>query len=115
MEETNSKISWELFQIRVNKFKWRKASESMLKEKIDQKYHEANKLRMTGKKNEAFQTLFQAIKLESVLNLDEVEKNNKAFKYVEKEKELQRFDFMDFSAFKFRKTLPLCPGEKTLL
>ena len=45
---------------------------------------------MTGKRNEAFNTLFHAIRLENVKNLDENEK--KAFKYVEQIKEPPRYD-----------------------
>lgn len=115
MEENVPKISWELFRTRLNKFKWRKANESMLKQRIDEKYYDANKLRMTGKKNEAFNVLFQAIKLENVLNLDEIEKNAKAFKYVEKEKEPTRFDYFNFSAFQFRGNTPLVPGDEKRL
>ena len=69
---------------------------------------------MTGKRNEAFNTLFHAIRLENVKNLDENEK--KAFKYVEKIKEPSRYDYFNFSSFKFRNTLPFLKGdEKTLI
>ena len=110
LAEKSKKVSWETFRIRLNKFKWRKADENLLRKRINDKYYEANKLRMTGKKNEAFSTLFQAIKLESVANLDEIEK--KAFKYVEKPKEPTRFDYFNFSTFQFRDKLPLLKGDE---
>ena len=110
LDEGSNKITWEIFRMRLNKFKWRKANDVLLKQRIDEKYYEANKLRMTGKKNEAFNTLFQAIKLESISNLDEIEK--KAFKYVEKAKEPKRFDFFNFSVFKFRDKVPILPGDE---
>jgi len=110
LDENSNKVSWETFKMRLNKFKWRKTNEALLKQRIEEKYYEANKLRMTGKKNEAFNTLFQAIKLESVSNLDEIEK--KAFKYVEKQKEPTRFDYFKFSSFKFRDKLPIMPGDE---
>lgn len=110
LDENSNKIAWETFRMRLNKFKWRKANDALLKQRIDEKYYEANKLRMTGKKNEAFNTLFQAIKLESISNLDEIEK--KAFKYVEKVKEPKRFDYFNFSVFKFRDKVPILPGDE---
>ena len=112
LNEKSNKVSWETFRLRLNKFKWRKANETLLKQRIDEKYYEANKLRMTGKKTEAFQTLFQAIKLESVSNLDEIEKKAKAFKYEEKVKEPTRYDFVNFASFKFRNTLPIIKGDE---
>lgn len=113
LKEKTAKVSWEIFRIRLNKFKWRKADENLLRKRIKDYYYEANKLRMTGKKNEAFNILFQAIKLESVANLDEIEK--KAFKYVEKPKEPSRYDYFNFATFKFRDKLPLIKGDEKRL
>lgn len=109
-KEKTNRVTWEIFRIRLNKFKWRKANEVLLKQRIDEKYYEANKLKMTGKKNEAFNILFQAIKLETVANMDEIEK--KAFKYVEKVKDPMRYDYVNFSSFKFRNKLPILKGDE---
>lgn len=112
LKEKFTKVSWENFRIRINKFKWRKADEALLRKRINDKYYEANKLRMTGKRNEAFSTLFQAIKLESVANLDEIEKTATTFKYVEKPIEPTRYDYFNFSSFKFRDKLPIIKGDE---
>ena len=109
-KEKAIKVPWDIFRIRLNKFKWRKANEDLLKQRINEKYYEANKLKMTGKKNESFNILFQAIKLESVANMDEIEK--KAFKYVEKEKDPMRYDYVNFASFKFRNKVPLLKGDE---
>lgn len=100
MKEKETKISWDSFRSFLNKVKWRKADNNLLEERIKKNYYEANKNIMLGKKQDSFNALFKAVHLESIKNLDEIEK--KAFKVVEVKKEKTRFDFYNFDAMKHR-------------
>ena len=112
MKEKETKILWDTFRSFLNKVKWRKADQHLFEERIKNHYYEANKNIMLGKKQDSFNALFKAVHLESIKNLDEIEK--KAFKVVEVQKEKNRFDYFDFEAMKHR-TLSLENHNKQMI